>query len=176
MTDQNPSPEPHDAEPGVFDSEVRAREPDANYPPLSQPLPAVGGGEVPQLNRAEQLAGEFCKSWDGSVAVGDVIAVITIASAACKLLAIIVPLFVGTAATQGWFTRKLHHASRKHFRGRSEVFHEAFARELGEFICNMPDNGVSRGEVEAMLSEMQAQWNSSNSSPTAPSQSSSPRT
>lgn len=146
MTTSTPRPEPNDSEPG--DSlDVCKRIPE----------PVGGATELPPRMRCETLASEFCKSWDGSVAVGDVLAVITIASAVCKIAAIVVPLFFGTNATQGWFQSKLLKASRKRFPDRSEVFHEQFAMELAEFICKLPDNGVSRGEVEAMLSALQGQ-------------------
>ena len=176
MTDQTPRPEPQDAGPGDSHSQVRAREPERRncLGPLSIPLPVVGGGEIPQ-RRTEVLAAEFCTSWDGSVACGDVIAVITIAVAACRILAILVPLFMGNGeTTREYFRHHLLKASRRHFKDRPEVFHESFASELADFVCRLPDNGVSRGEVEAMLSEVK--WNSSNSSQTEPSPSSSPRT
>lgn len=194
MTDQSPSPEPQDAGPGdsqtVGERTIEALRSMTERMESGEPIPVtqVRVERTPDgplttrthgtlqvrarepaptllpIHRAEQLAGEFCKTWDGTVGVVDILAVITIASAACKIAAILIPLFMGTSATQGWFERRLKQASRKHFPNRSEVFHEQFAMELAEFICRMPDNGVSRGEVEAMLSELKGQspqWNSS---------------
>lgn len=143
MTTSTPRPEPNDSEPGDSDSQVRARE------------PAVTG--LPAAQRVEMLSGEFCRAWDGTVAPGDVLTVISIAVAACRILAIVVPLFMRGDTGRQWFTRQLHKASRRHFRGRSEVFHESFAAELAEFVWALPDNGVSRGEIEAMLSELKGQ-------------------
>lgn len=167
-------PATQDAASGDSQSEVRAREPEtaendgsfldpyspeqiAALTPQSEPpaVDPVGGATEPPRHRCEALASEFAQSWE-NVTCGDVIAVLTIAAALCRIAAIVIPLFMGHAEARNFHRRKIRKAVESHFRTRGEVFWDQFAEELTAFVYRLPDNGVSKAEVTLMLSELQA--------------------
>lgn len=142
-------PKPQDAGPGDSHPEVRAREPEP-----------FGGATEPPRTLAHNLAEPFAARWE-DVTTRDVLAVISIAVAACRIAAIIVPLFMGnTMPAFGQHKRLLLRASRLHWPDRSDTFHNRFVLELAEYLYSLPDNGVSRREVSEAIAELQGQWNS----------------
>ena len=135
--------------------DVRAREPECPHDPETVTVAPIGGATEPPRHRCEALATEFAQSWE-NVTCGDVIMVLTIAAALCRIAAIVIPLFMGHEEARNFHKRKIRKAVESHFRTRGEVFWDQFTEELTAFVYRLPDNGVSKAEVTLMLSELQA--------------------
>lgn len=119
------------------------------------PPEPVGGATEPPRTKAYVHAEKFCRSWD-SVTPCDIVTILSIAVAACRIAAIIVPLFLGAGAGRAMQFRRIKRACHQHFPRRSRKFTDQLALELHEYVGGLADNGMSREEVSELIDELQS--------------------